>query len=766
MALAQGGLTWSGNGSDFIPGKTVLNYSALPAASSYSGKLAIVLNAQGVWLVNYFAAGIYYSDGATWIYQGDYTLTNDAVEISFAPAGNVTATNVQSAIQQLDTIKQPTLSISAANGSYTTNNLNFANSNGVSFSTGTQGIYASAVGGGGGGAAISAGTNSTNAGTVIFTNSNGISFGMDTNAKITASYTVPTQSVQPVAFSASGGSSNFSTLAFANSNGLTFSNSNGSVIASYTVPSQSTQPVAFSASGGSSNFSTLNFANSNGLTFSNSNGSVIGSYTVPTQTVQPVAFSASGGSSNFSTLNFANSNGLTFSNSNGSVIGSYTVPTQSNQTIGLYATSNTTQSSSGAVDARSLSFAGAGIASVGVTGNSVVISVPTGGGGGDGYNIVSMGSSGNSSGTAWSSLSASVGIYAAGALIVSQNNSNQIILSDGDGWKLFGNTFGTSSTAFGSADMMYFSGGQGINLSGNSNTIVISTTFNPISYYEPAVRGVSSSQSLANGTVYFQPFVISQNLSAYRGQLINALTTQPATTMSISGSVSAGNASSASGSWGMSGTLGLFSRQSTGTNANSSNIISFYSNSYSMGMGLSHSASWSTNASSATVSVTTSGAITYISNINSTGGYTTNSFGSSSSTSFSSTSTNANSFSSSFAMTFASQVLSGQRPLHFAMNTSLPPGEYWLGHIRSTSSGSTNQNLANVLSIAPGVIAYTSGSASYFEIGSSASMVSSNYIPGWGSYSASSNTTNSIPISNISNMSMMQTWFNLAAWTR
>lgn len=45
-------------------------------------------------------------------------------------------------------------------------------------------------------------------------------------------------------------------------------------------------------------------------------------------------------------------------------------------TVNLYAVSNTTQSSSGTVDGRSISFNGAGIASVGITGNSVVVSVP------------------------------------------------------------------------------------------------------------------------------------------------------------------------------------------------------------------------------------------------------------------------------------------------------------------------------------------------------------------------------------------------------
>ena len=63
--------------------------------------------------------------------------------------------------------------------------------------------------------------------------------------------------------------------------------------------------------------------------------------------------------------------------SGGSVVISATTPAQSNQTEGLYAVGNTTgQSSSSTVDARSISFDGAGVASVGMSGGSVVISVP------------------------------------------------------------------------------------------------------------------------------------------------------------------------------------------------------------------------------------------------------------------------------------------------------------------------------------------------------------------------------------------------------
>lgn len=65
----------------------------------------------------------------------------------------------------------------------------FSNGGNVSFGTNTDGyITGSAPTGGGGGVALSAGTNSTSTGTVVFANSNNITFGMNTDGVVTASY--------------------------------------------------------------------------------------------------------------------------------------------------------------------------------------------------------------------------------------------------------------------------------------------------------------------------------------------------------------------------------------------------------------------------------------------------------------------------------------------------------------------------------------------------------------------------------------------------
>ena len=202
--------------------------------------------------------------------------------------------------------------------------------------------------GGGGGIAAAAGTQTATSGTVVFANSNNFTFGMSDSSQITASFSESTHSHATPAFSGSNGSFTAATLSLGILNGLTFYTSNGSIVASHNaLTSQSNQ--AFSAAGGSSAFQTLGFSDTNGVSFSNSGGSVVA--TVRTDYASSIhAHNAT-----------------------------------------LFATSNTTQSSSGTVNISSIVFAGAGIASVGVTNGSIVISVPSGGGAGDGGNVLAAG---------------------------------------------------------------------------------------------------------------------------------------------------------------------------------------------------------------------------------------------------------------------------------------------------------------------------------------------------------------------------------------
>ena len=192
-------------------------------------------------------------------------------------------------------------------------------------------------------------------------------------------------------------------LVLVGSNNVTLSQTTGANGATVSILAASqtaqTQNVVVPSAGTQTATSgTVVFANSNGVTFGMSGSSQItASYTVPTVTNSSLTLSDTATSITAARLAFTGSNGITMGLSTGgggsaTVTASYTVPTQTNQTVGLYASSNTTgQSSSSTVDARSISVVGAGVASVGLSGGSFVVSVPSGGGAGDGGNTIAAG---------------------------------------------------------------------------------------------------------------------------------------------------------------------------------------------------------------------------------------------------------------------------------------------------------------------------------------------------------------------------------------
>ena len=149
---------------------------------------------------------------------------------------------------------------------------------------------------------------------------------------------------------------------------------------------------------------------------------------------------------------------------------------QTNQTLGLYGVGNTTgQSSSTTVDARTLSFDGAGVVSVGYSAGSVIISAPAAAA--DGVNIVSA--SGNTTGTL-TTFSTGTIVLAGGNNITLSQSSNTITISGAAGGgagsynivSASGNTTGTLTTF--STGTMVIAGGNNITLSQSSNTITIS----------------------------------------------------------------------------------------------------------------------------------------------------------------------------------------------------------------------------------------------------------------------------------------------------
>lgn len=177
-------------------------------------------------------------------------------------------------------------------------------------------------------------------------------------------------------------------------------------------------------------------ASHNGLTTARASNDAIGlaiAQTNVTWTVNSAGLSmnAAGYAGTGTTFNGANVSGSMTMNSVGLQLSLSAGAGGGGTAVTMYATSNTTQSSTGTQALSSLMFAGAGIASVGITNGSVVVSVPAGGGAGDGGNIVSMltsTSGGGTAGATFSNSTASIGLMAGSNITLSQT-SNTIVFN-------------------------------------------------------------------------------------------------------------------------------------------------------------------------------------------------------------------------------------------------------------------------------------------------------------------------------------------------
>lgn len=458
--------------------------------------------------------------------------------------------------------------ISAGTQSQATGTVSFANSNGVTFGLSNGTLTASAAGGGGGAGSvnISAGTTSQNLTNFVFSNSNGLSFGLN-GSTITGTVKTDYLTTQTnPAFSAQGGSSTFQTLSFSNANGISFSNSAGQVQASYTVPTLTNSSMTVSDAASSATVARLAFTNLNGVTLSLSTGAggshtIVGSHNALTSQSNQ-AFSAQGGSSAFQTLVFTNSNGVSFSNTNGSIWASHNgLTTQTNQQMTLFATSNTTQSSTGTTNASSLIFAGAGAVSVGISNGSVVISGATAAGGG--ISNVNL-----SAGTTSQNLSAFV---FSNANNVSFGLNGSTVTATATVATSLSNIRISAGTTSNLLSAVTFSNSNGVSFGLNGSTLTGSVA-GPVSLtqWDPLGRRVYDRDTLGNNTVAFLPqnaptlqydrvgFLLqlsnTSNLSGSASLTISfGIYTRNASTLSLRSSVSFSTAVT------MSGTAGSFS---------------------------------------------------------------------------------------------------------------------------------------------------------------------------------------------------------------
>jgi len=370
---------------------------------------------------------------------------------------------------------------------------------------------------------VSAGTTQLTNGQLIFSNSNGMTFGLN-GSTITASYTVPSTAglISAVNVSAGTTSNNLSALTFSNSNGMSFGLNGSTITGSYTVPTQTNQTVGLYALGNTTQNSsttldarTLSFNGLGAATVGYSNGSI--QISVPTQTAQTQsniqAIYDGANSISTGTIRFTNANGVSFSVNGQTISGS--VAAQTNQTVGLYAVSNTTQNSSTTLDARTLSFQGAGIASVGYSNGSIVVSVPSGGGGLTNVNVSAGTTSNNLSNLVFSN-SNSVSFGLNGSTITASIPNQTYSFSDSNGivWGINASTITASynfnisaGTTSNNLSSITFSNSNGVSFGLNGSTLtgsVAAQTNQTVGLYAVSNTTQNSSTTLDARTLSFQ----------------------------------------------------------------------------------------------------------------------------------------------------------------------------------------------------------------------------------------------------------------------
>jgi len=449
--------------------------------------------------------------------------SNDGVGLNTAQS-NVTWTVNSSGIS-LDARGYAGTGTSATNASIT------LNSNGLAISV--------AAGGGGadGGNTIIAGTRTAGSNSaVLFDNANGITFGLNAvggtiltashnglttarasndavglNTALTAgplAWTVNSSGISLNAGSAAGTTSGFGGNLISgsmthNTAGLNLSLNHPAWLTtaaasnhSHGNPQLNLTNLSGTTASNSAGF-TLSLSAGNYLTTARASNDAVGLNTAQTNVTWTVnssgiSINASGyagiGTSATNASITLNSNGLAISVGAGG--GGGTAAT-------LYANSNTTQSSSGTMALSSMIFAGAGIASVGVTNGSVVVSVPSGGGAGDGGVFAGVSNLGNTAG--------STGTVSTG----------NFVLVGGSNISLSQSTGGAGSAATVTINGPASSSLVGvfpIGLSTNGSTISVSMA--PASVYVPQPLGNNTTfSSMGQNTLYMQFCIPNVNVS-------------------------------------------------------------------------------------------------------------------------------------------------------------------------------------------------------------------------------------------------------------
>lgn len=626
-----------------------LNGSTVTASASYSQSTA----------PGAIAAGTQTATSGTMVFSNSNGIT-------FGMSGSTRITASHDGLTS-----QSAQAFSAAGGSSAFQTLSFLNANGLSFSNnggGVQGSYTvptvpAQLSVGLSNLGNTAGNTGVFTGRVVFVGSDNITLsGSSNGGSATVSLFGPTPGGGGN-FSAgvSGGNTSGDTgatgtrVVFAGGNNVTLSqatNANGATItvsgANTVAQSVQTQSLIAALYDGANSISTgtVRLSNLNGISFGINGQTLTGSHNGLTSQSNQNVTAANGGFA-FQTLSFSNLNGVSFGTSAGSAItASHNgITSQSNQQISAYAVSNTTQSSSGTLNAANMSFAGAGIASVGVSNGSVVISVPAGGGAGDGVVSLGMSTEGNTAGTTGTVSSGRMIFVGSGPISLSQSLNGQ----SGTLSILGPATSSLSATGF-------------LSISTNGSTISIGA--GPLSFYATGNTTQSSSGVIDGRSITIQG-TGGASVGVSNGSIV------------ISGAAAGGGAGTLSGFNPYADIEKIAGQYGQGTlqfdpvrcenvqfdrvvipliNTNSSNSSGSHTLSFWVGL-------YSRNASTLSLvqSVSSSTALTH--------------------------SGTAGSYS----------LYSGNRLFTIPMTTTLTAGDYWLGFVSRTTSGGTNGSYSHLV---------------------------------------------------------------------
>lgn len=395
--------------------------------------------------------------------------------------------------------------------------------------------------GGGGGAAISAGTNSQNTGTVVFSNSNGVSFGLS-NGVITATVT-PGAAAGIAAIGAGTQTATSGTQVFSNSNNISFGLSGSTRITASANPGVS----ALSAGTTSVAGGNVVFSNSNGVSFGLNGSTITASVAAGNASVN---FSAGTTSGNLGSVVFSNSNGVSFGLNGSTVTGSVAAQSVQTQNAVDVSLSGNTSGVLALVSSGTLTLAGGNNITLSQAGNAITISGANAGGAQTGISGLQVSNTTYTSGTITFQNANGISFGSSGANGISASYTVPTQTNQSIGVYGSSQTTGQSSSSTVDARSLSLVGAGNISVGLSGGSVVISgaaggQTNQTIGLYASSqTTGQSSSSTVdARSLTVVGAGVLSVGMSA--GSLILS---SPGTTVFANLSLSAGTTSNSLGS--------------------------------------------------------------------------------------------------------------------------------------------------------------------------------------------------------------------------